>query len=428
MQVLQSKSIKGEPLIKTDIFRPDVVDEADAIQSIGIEVEDYIIVTYELESKKSLRDAAWQLAVGQSVGNPEVRNEFETDEMFEKYCCKILHSKEALEGKTHGVVKIAFPVANFNIETDGISHLLCMVHGGQTDIGSITKCRIKNFQFPTSITSKCLKPRYGLSGMRTLTGVQGKPFLGGIVKPKTGMSPDRLLDQVKLMVDNGINFIKEDEIMSNPNHCRIVDRVPKIMDYIHKVGSKTIYCVCINADPAFALKRAAQVASYGGNGIHINFWSGWGVYKSIRELDLPIFIHGQKSGEKIITNASHAFGIDWKAMCQLFELLGVDQWHNGMIGGYGGDKNEDVLSWIETLRSKNIVSALSCGMNPGNVEMVRRVVGHDDWTANVGGALHGHPGGTGAGVRAMRQAIDRVYGPEYADAVATWGLVNGDKK
>jgi ribulose-bisphosphate carboxylase large chain len=233
-----------------------------------------------------------------------------------------------------------------------------------------------------------------------------------------------LLEQVKQMCDNGVNFIKEDEIHSSPDHCRLIERVPPIYDYINnKMGGKVIYCVCINADPSIVLERAKMVAGWGGNGIHVNFWSGWGVYKSLRELDLPLFIHGQKSGEKIITNQSHAFGIDWRAMCQLFELLGVDQWHNGMIGGYGGDKNEDVLDWIEVLRSKNIVSALSCGMNPGNVEMVRRVVGHDDWTANVGGALHGHPGGTGAGVRAMRQAIDRVYGSEYQEAIASWGLV-----
>jgi len=46
-----------------------------------------------------------------------------------------------------------------------------------------------------------------------------------------------------------------------------------------------------------------------------------------------------------------------------------------------------------------------------------------DYMANVGGAVHGHPGGTIAGARAMRQAIDKTYGPEYDQAIATWGLV-----
>jgi ribulose 1,5-bisphosphate carboxylase large subunit-like protein len=41
--------------------------------------------------------------------------------------------------------------------------------------------------------------------------------------------------------------------------------------------------------------------------------------------------------------------------------------------------------------------------------------------ANVGGALTSHPSGTLAGVRAMRQAIDGNYGPEYEEAIKKWG-------
>ena len=39
-----------------------------------VDKEKYFIVTYELESETNLRDASWQLAIGQSVGNPNVRN------------------------------------------------------------------------------------------------------------------------------------------------------------------------------------------------------------------------------------------------------------------------------------------------------------------------------------------------------------------
>ena len=49
----------------------------------NIDKEKYFIVTYELESETNLRDGAWQLAIGQSVGNPNVRNSWETDELFE---------------------------------------------------------------------------------------------------------------------------------------------------------------------------------------------------------------------------------------------------------------------------------------------------------------------------------------------------------
>jgi len=63
-------------------------------------------------------------------------------------------------------------------------------------------------------------------------------------------------------------------------------------------------------------------------------------------------------------------------------------------------------------------------MHPGLVNHVTKNVGVN-YMANVGGALHGHPQGTLAGGRAMRQAIDHTYGAEYDAAIKEWGLVNG---
>ena len=51
--------------------------------------EDYIVVEYFLKSKTNLKEAAWSLAIGQSVGNPNVRSIWETDELFKKHSCII---------------------------------------------------------------------------------------------------------------------------------------------------------------------------------------------------------------------------------------------------------------------------------------------------------------------------------------------------
>ena len=50
-----------------------------------IDTSKYILCRYFLSSKTSLRDAAWSLSIGQSVGNPNVRNHWETDELFENH-------------------------------------------------------------------------------------------------------------------------------------------------------------------------------------------------------------------------------------------------------------------------------------------------------------------------------------------------------
>jgi ribulose-bisphosphate carboxylase large chain len=226
---------------------------------------------------------------------------------------------------------------------------------------------------------------------------------------------------VKELVEGGVDFIKEDEILANPAICPLKKRVPLIADYLNNQPRKIVYSTCINADPHALLNRVRFVADSGGNGVHLNVWCGLGAYNSVRKLDLPIHIHFQKSGDKTFTDASHRFSIAWSVICQLATLMGVDTIHSGMWGGYLSDSESDLAHTLNILRKGNVVPALSCGMHPGLIEGINKRFGVD-YMANVGGAIHGHPMGTIAGARAMRQSIDKAYGQEYNVAVAKWGI------
>jgi ribulose-bisphosphate carboxylase large chain len=387
-----------------------------------IKLDDYYIATYDMASSKNLKEAAWNLAIGQSVGNPNVRNEWETDELFENHSCIILGNEHRLETMRQGTVEIAFPVANTDWDTDGISHLLCQLMGGHVDIDIITKCRLIKLELPKTVTSHFLGPKFGLSGFRKFTGQYNKPLFGSIVKPKIGITPEVFLEMVKQMVDGGVDFIKEDEIMSNPACAPLERRVDLISNYLAKQSQKVVFCHTINCDPHAVMDRVKRVHELGGNGVHINVFSGLGVYNSIRKLDLPLFLHFQKSGDKVFTDASHRFSISWPVICQLATMMGVDTIQTGMIGGYSNDDPAELAESIRVLRDGNTTPVLSCGMHAGLVDYVTEQVGQD-YMANVGGAVHGHPGGTIAGARAMRQAIDRAYETEYDQAIAKWGKV-----
>ena len=387
-----------------------------------IKLDDYFIATYDMSSSKNLKEAAWNLAIGQSVGNPNVRNEWETDELFENHSCIILADEHKLETARQGIVEIAFPVINTDWDTDGISHLICQLMGGHVDIDIITKCRLIKLELPKTVTSHFLGPKFGLSGFRKFTGQYNKPLLGGIVKPKIGVTPEVLLEMVKQMVDGGVDFIKEDEIMSNPACAPLERRVDLIANYLAKQSRKVVLCHTINCDPHVVVDRVKRVYELGGNGVHINVFSGLGVYNSIRKMDLPLFLHFQKSGDKVFTDASHRFSISWPIICQLATMMGVDTIQTGMIGGYSNDDPAELSESIRILRDGNTTPVLSCGMHAGLVNYVTEHVGQD-YMANVGGAIHGHPGGTIAGARAMRQAIDHTYQTEYDQAIAKWGKV-----
>jgi ribulose-bisphosphate carboxylase large chain len=384
-----------------------------------VNLDSHIIATYDMSSQTNLRDAAWDLAIGQSVGNPNVRNKWENDELFENHSCKICHTEEELRVLQSGIVKIAFPIANTDWVEDGVTHLLVQLMGGQLDIDRITRCRLIDICFPKNVLKYFKGPKYGMSGVREFTEVYNKPLLGAIIKPKIGITPEILLEMVKQLVEGGVNFIKEDEIMANPSICPIEVRVPLISKYLK--DKKVIYAVCINGDAPYVLERAKRVYELGGNAIHVNFWAGLGIYRSLRDLDLPLFIHFQKSGDKILTDRSHRFGIDWPVICDLAGLSGVDTIHAGMIGGYSNSDDKEMKKVMEVLEKRNVVPALSCGMHPGLVEYIRSQVG-DNFMANCGGSIHGHSDGTVAGATAMRQAIDRVDGTEYKSAISKWGL------
>lgn len=386
-----------------------------------INSNDYYFATYEMASLTNLREAAWSLAIGQSVGNPNVRNAWETDELFERHSCLIVGHELELESYKEGIVKIAFPVANTDWETDGISHLLCQLMGGHVDINIVIKCRLIKLDLPKTVTQHFLGPKFGFSGFRKLTGQYSKPLFGGIVKPKIGISPEILLEMVKQLVDGGVDFIKEDEIMSNPPCAPLERRVDLIANYLAKQSRKIVFCHTINCDPHVLVDRVRRVHELGGIGVHINVFSGFGVYNSIRKLDLPLYLHYQSSGAKLTTDKQHRFSIAWSVMCQLATLSGVDTIQTGMVGGYSNDDPEEIKSCIDILRAGNTVPALSCGMHPGLVEKITSIVGVD-YLANVGGAVHGHPGGTIAGASAMRQAIDKNFGEEYIAAINKWGI------
>ena len=388
-----------------------------------IDKNKYFLAKYYIQSSTDLADAAWNLAIGQSVGNPNVRSEFETDKLFEEHSCLVVDTKENLQNKKEGPVTIAFPETNISFDTDGINHLLVQVMGGQCDIDIFDSCVLTDLELTPNML-KCLKgPYYGIKGMKKFCGVsKDKPLLGGITKPKVGLRPQKHLELVKQLVDGGCNFIKEDEIMSDPSWSRIEDRVGLVTDYIKTTGGKVFYSVSIHCDPLYLQERLSKVVNLDGNSVFINHFCSLGSYKSIRDIGHPLLLHFHKSGDKVINYNKHLFHINERVMFDLASKAGADTLHCGMIGGYMDNDTDIVLKNIKTINDNNAIPALSCGMHPGIVNYVSDIVGHGNWMANVGGALTGHPSGTYAGAKAMRQAIDgETNGKEYKEAIQKWG-------
>ena len=406
----------------------------------SVDTTKYFIAKYSLKSNDMLK-AASGIAIGQSIGNPSVRLDSETTELLENHLAIILDHPENLKNKKEAIVKIAYPIKNFDLEQDGVTQLICTVMGGQMDIEEILSCRLLDLEFPEVFLKTFKGPKIGMNEIKKRTNCFNRPLLGGIVKPKTGLDIETLKQVCKNMVIGGVDFIKEDEILGNPSCCPFEERVKIVNDVVQneaaKLNKEVFYAPCVNSDLPYLLKRIEFLVEQNIKAYHVNIWAGVNMYKYLRSFDFNIAMFYQKSGDRVLTDKNNAYSISWSVLLKLARISGADFIHTGMWGGYLSDTKEDLSEWMSILTSTHdlgfnkTVPSFSCGAHPGLVDTTIKNFGNHVMMS-LGGSLHGHPDGTISGAKAMRQAfdlnidkkLDHSKLTEYNKAIEKWGYVD----
>ncbi len=331
----------------------------------------YTTVVYQVKSK-DVKAAAHAIAIGQSIGNPTIRNGYENNDHAAEI--SYVHNEE---------VVIKYKNKNLNRPTD-VAQLLCTIQGGHTDIDIIDECRIRDIFVDI--------PEY----KKIWHHPTDRPLVGGIIKPKSGITVSQLTEIIERMCDGGIDWIKEDEILSDPAYLPLsvrAEAVAKVLDKYRNV----MYCMCVNGDPVHFLRQRKHAEDH-GLGIHTNFWSGLGIYENP-----SVYQHFQRSGIRILTDERNPFSISWKVITTLAIMQGVDSIHAGMIGGYYPGDEQEVFDSLYLCRDHNRIATLSCGMNPDTAKSIKDRIGNN-WLAAVGGWLH--EGDITENVRKMRKAVE----------------------
>ena len=406
----------------------------------SVENKRYFIAKYLIKSNDMIK-AASGVAIGQSIGNPNVRLDSETEELLDNHLAIILDHPENLKNKKEAIIKIAYPTKNFDLEQDGITQLICTVMGGQMDIEEILSCRLLDLEFPEVFLKTFKGPKIGMSEIKKRTNCINRPLLGGIVKPKTGLDIETLKQVCKNMVIGGVDFIKEDEILGNPSCCPFEERVKIVNDVVQneaaKLNKEVFYAPCVNSDLPYLLKRIEFLVKQNVLAYHVNIWSGINMYKYLRSFDFNIAMFYQKSGDRVLTDKNNHYSISWGVLLKLARISGADFIHAGMWGGYLSDTKEDLSEWMSILTSTHdlgflkTVPSFSCGSHPGLVDTTVKNFGNDIMMS-LGGSLHGHPKGTISGAKAMRQAFDLNINKklkhsnlsEYYQAIEKWGFID----
>jgi ribulose-bisphosphate carboxylase large chain len=396
-----------------------------------------IRLTYRIETPGSVEAMATKIASDQSTGT-FVALPGETEELKARVAARVVAIRPLDdidrpsfpdEGGSASVFHRADVDIDFPMDAVGtdLAALMTICIGGVFSIKGMTGIRIVGLQLPTEFAKAHPGPQFGIAGSLALTGVSGRPIIGTIVKPALGLRPHETADMVGELVEAGVDFIKDDEKLMSPAYSPLKERIaaimPRILDHEQKTGRKVMYAFGIShADPDEMMRNHDMVLAAGGNCAVVNIASiGFSGMAFLRKRS-GLVLHAHRNGWDILTR--HAgLGFDFSVWQQFWRLLGVDQFQiNGIRVKYWEPDESFVRSYKAI--SAPLFSPADCplavvgsGQWGGQApDTLAATGGSTDLLYLCGGGIVSHPGGPGAGVRAVKQAWEAaVAGVALAD-------------
>lgn len=386
-----------------------------------------LIAEYYLKpsNKMSVAEAAGNVAKESSIGTWTTISTM-SPEISRKLKPHVYSIEEKREG---AIVKIAYSKELF--EGGSIPQIFSSIAGNIFGMKLLEDLRLLDINFPDEMTRSFKGPQLGLEGVRNMLGVQERPLVGTIVKPKLGLTSEQHANVAYRSWSGGLDIVKDDENLTSMSFNPFRRRVEKTMDLKRKAEKETRetkgYMANITAPLSEMKRRADYVLDHGGNYIMVDIiTTGWSAFQEIRDYveGEDVAIHCHRAGHAAFTRKQN-HGITMYTIAKVTRLIGGDQLHIGtadvgkMEGGV--DKVLEIERGIESekieehgrilsqdwLDIKKTFAVASGGLHPGSIPPLVERMGKDI-VAQFGGGCHGHPSGTEAGARAIRQALNAV--------------------
>ena len=365
-----------------------------------------LVCEFHLEPQGlSLWEAAGGIAAESSIGT------WTDITTVKPYIMELKATVFSIEGNT---CKIAYPAGLF--ESGNMPNILSSVTGNVFGLDALKHLRVNDIQFPRELAESFRGPKYGVDGVREITGVKDRPLVGTIIKPKLGLNTEDHAEVAYNAWFGGCDIVKDDENLSSQSFNTFKDRVVKTLEMRDKAeeetGEKKVYLVNVTAPTSILLERSNFVKDQGGRYIMIDIITcGFSTVQQLREQDLGLVIHAHRAGHAAFTR-SPQHGINMSVIAKVSRLLGVDQLHVGTAVGKMSETREEVETNIKALTEpmysvKPVLPVASGGLHPGMVPELMDIFG-GDFVIQAGGGIHGHPDGTTSGAKAMRQAVEAV--------------------
>lgn len=382
--------------------------------------EDYIIGTYQVRMKTSnIEKLAMAVADEQTTGTwIKVGNDsLDKKKNFGAKVVSIYEVPDFGNDKVEDdipplhIVQLAFPIRNIGAS---FPSMMSTVFGNISASGMLKWIDVA---FPKKYLEAFQGPKFGVEGMRECLGVYDRPLVNAMIKPNIGWTPDEGADIFYHAAKGGVDVIKDDELMpADADFCPLEERVKKFMAMekraFEETGEHTLYAVNITDNLDKIKDHAKRALDLGANCLMLNVYTaGQAALKMLAddpEINVPILAHSDYVGAmcsgtytgisaplvigKLTRLAGgdfeingHPWGkfpIPYKMFARSFKMFTQPWWHiKPMFYAASGGTTQLVV--------KDIIK--NCGT---------------DVILAAGGAIHGHPHGSEAGAKSMRQAID----------------------
>ncbi|MCX6767694.1 MAG: type III ribulose-bisphosphate carboxylase, partial [Candidatus Micrarchaeota archaeon] len=357
------------------------------------------------------------------------------------------------------IAKIAYPSDLF--EPGNIPQILSSVAGNVFGMKIVENLRLEDIDFPDSIINSFKGPALGIPGIRKLLSVKNqsllgtkRPLIGTIVKPKLGLNEKEHANVAYEAWVNGLDLVKDDENLTSMKFNNFEKRVVLTLDAMDRAaaetGEKKLAVLNVTAEAGEMVRRAQFIKDHGGNTAMIDILTaGWAGLQTLRKANTGLIIHAHRAMHAAFTrNPRH--GISMLAIAKCARLIGVDTLHIGAVYGKMEGGKSQALHLQQEIEErlvpehkkcrvlaenwhkiKPVFAVASGGLHPGVLPKLVHTMGNDI-IAQMGGGCHGHPRGTAAGARAIRQALDatlqqiplKEYAKsheELAQAIKKWG-------
>lgn len=158
--------------------------------------------------------------------------------------------------------------------------------------------RLVSWELPDSVLSQWRGPRFGLEGLRNLTGIRDRPLVCAVLKP-LGRSPQELADLATAFVLGGVDLIKDDQGLVDQSFCPFNERIARCADAALTAaaqrGRPCPYLGHISGPLDVMKERASLVKKCGAGGLLVApGLTGFDALRSLAEdesLALPIASH-----------------------------------------------------------------------------------------------------------------------------------------